>query len=249
MSPFGPWQTVRNSEDGSDHIFTNGNGNPAPYIFSNGSLIVLANGMHVWYADHWSGPYTHVYTMPFAEMNANRTDTNQFCDNQCNGTRPMCVLVIEDPFIHFDVQANVWRVLMHQFTYCGKGAAGNGNGNANGKSNGQNAYTDTFKREGSKARLWNVGGYARSKSADLFGEWEYDFGKPSYGGMVEYQDGSDALLDGRERPKIWFNKSAITGELEPALLINGVRYLPNPNETDIFTFVQPINGWYDDPQL
>jgi len=242
-SPFGPWQTIRNKEDGSDHIFTNGNGNPAPYIFPNGSLIVLTSGMHVWYAEHWSGPYTNIYTLPFAEMNANRSDTNQFCDNQCSGSRPTCVLVIEDPFIHFDARAGVWRVLMHQFTYCGKAGAGNAN-----------AYMDKFKREGrsgagGKARLWNVGGYARSKSAELFDGWEYSFEKPAYGGMVEYQDGVGALLDGRERPKIWFNKSSTTGELEPALLINGVRYPPNPNETDIFTFVQPIKGWYDDPQL
>lgn len=162
------------------------------------------------------------------------------------------MLVIEDPPIYFDVQANVWRILMHQFTYCGKGGAGNGNANA--KRNSRNVYTDTFKREGrsgegSKARLWNVGGYARSQSADLFGDWDYDFGEPAYDGMVRYQNGVDALLDGRERPKIWFSKSPTTGELEPALLIKGVRYPPNPNETDIFTFVQPIKGWYDDPQL
>lgn len=74
----------------------------------------------------------------------------------------------------------------------------------------------------------------------MFGEWVYDYDVPGYGALVEYADGTVAPLDGRERPKIYFENG------RPALLTNRVRFPPNPNGTEVFTFVQPIAGWYDD---
>lgn len=92
-SPYGPWQLVRNKVNGSDHIITSGNTNPAPYIFPNGSLIVSTCGNNVYYADHWSGPYVYLGQLPFTAMNNNRTDLDSFCENCAPGK---CRLMNED---------------------------------------------------------------------------------------------------------------------------------------------------------
>jgi len=206
----------------ADFIFDNNNANPAPYIFPNGSLIVLACGMNVYYADHWRGPYQRIYQLPLGAMNANRTDREKFCYGGagCPGNTS-CKLWIEDPFIYFDSSAGFWRVLLHQYTTCISATGELTSGGAN--------------------NLSLVGGYARSAGPSLFGDWIYDFGRPAYGGTVEYADGTVGSLGGRERPKIFFDDTG-----RPVLLTNGVRFNPNPNGSNVFTFGQPIDGWWDD---
>ena len=55
------------------------------------------------------------------------------------------------------------------------------------------------------------------------------------------EGGADGLeLDGRERPKLFFDDAG-----KPALLLNGVRFPPNPDSKGIFTFVQPVDRFMD----
>merc|ERR1712166_345773 len=112
-SPYGPWENVM-GPNGTDYIFEAQNANPAPWIFNNGSLIVLSCQFDVWYAPQYRSEFKKVGTLPFIEMNKARNDSvaRQLTRNGS------CNLMIEDPFIMYDELSSVWRVLMHQYIGC-----------------------------------------------------------------------------------------------------------------------------------
>ena len=215
-SPYGPWENVM-GPNGRDYLFETNNANPAPWIFKNGSLIVVTCQFDVWYADHYRSEYKKIGRLPFIAMNAARNDSvaRQLTHNFT------CQLTIEDPYIMYDEPAAVWRVLMHQYLRCP-------------------AHAQDLETQADGLSL--VGGYAVSETSDLFGAWRYDFAKPAYGTAVSFTDGHSGLLAGRERPKIFFDDDG-----KPSLLTNGVRPSmsaggdKNVNEMGVFTFVQPID--------
>jgi len=217
-SPYGPWENVKGPND-TDYIFEVNNANPAPWIFKNGSLIVVTCQMDVYYAKHYRGEYKKIGTLPMAAMNAARNDSvaRQLTKN---GT---CRLTVEDPYIMYDESASVWRVLMHQYVRCG---------------NSNDDVLGSAQQDGNPL----LGGYAVSETSDLFGAWRYDFAKPAYGTAVKFTDGHSGQLQGRERPKIFLDDNN-----KPSLLTNGVRPSmsaggeKNINEMNVFTFVQPID--------
>lgn len=53
--------------------FVENNANPAPYIFKNEPMVVLACNGTVFFTEHWSGPYVKIGTLSFRKINRNRT--------------------------------------------------------------------------------------------------------------------------------------------------------------------------------
>lgn len=125
----------------------------------------------------------------------------------------------EDPFLWWDGKipnalggVGAWRVLYH-------------------------AYNKSDTRH-----QVNVGGYAQSAGADIFGPWHVQdpSTSPAYTTSIEeYVSGSSGpttttVFSRRERPKLWFDPK--TGE--PAALFTGVCPL---DSSDCFTSVVPIS--------
>ena len=108
QSPYGPWENVRGPND-TDYIFEVNNANPAPWIFPNGSLIVVTCQMDVYYAAHYRGAYTKIGTLPMVAMNAARNDSvaRQLTKN---GT---CRLTVEDPYGNFELRHHFGPFFAH----------------------------------------------------------------------------------------------------------------------------------------
>ena len=111
-------------------------------------------------------------------------------------------------------------------------------------ADGNSAAEQPLPLSAHKSKIPYVGGYARSVGPDLFGGWHYRYERAAYSTTVHYSDGeggADGMeLDGRERPKLFFDDAG-----KPALLVNGVRFPPNPDSKGIFTFVQPVEKFMD----
>lgn len=113
----------------------------------------------------------------------------------------------EDPFLWFDAGAQRWRMLTHQYN-----------------------TSDTKDQ-------FRLGGFAQSATADIFSPWAVQPNEqPAYTAVVNYTDGSSAVLSRRERPKLLFN--ATTGA--PAVLYNGV--CPPDSRNNCFTLAVPVAG-------
>jgi len=82
-----------------------------------------------------------------------------------------------------------------------------------------------------------VGGYGKSKSAELSGEWDHDFFRPAFGLNITLKNGSSFCLTRRERPKL----VNIEGRM---WLTNGAQSegLPGdgPGDRGVYTFIQEV---------
>lgn len=154
-----------------------------------------------------------------------------------------------------------WRVLMHQYGHCVSRATLLADAAADAEPEAEASRLGRPLRKGyvinstyprnddqpggrlsaaaAKSKLPYVGGYAQSAGTDLFSGWHYRYERAAYSTTVQCADGEGGL-DGRERPKIFFDDAGTF-----ALLVNGVRFPPNPKDKDIFTFVQPIDRSMD----
>ena len=77
------------------------------------------------------------------------------------------------------------------------------------------------------------GGYAQSRTADFFGEWDYERRKGAYGATIDLVGGESLTVSRRERPKLYVENGTLQ------LLINGVCL--EGAWGSCFTFAQPIN--------
>ena len=82
-----------------------------------------------------------------------------------------------------------------------------------------------------------VGGYARSKTAELAGEWDRDFFSPGFGLNVSLKNGSSFCLSRRERPKL----VTIEGRmwLTNGAMANGIDG-DGPADLGTYTFIQEV---------
>jgi hypothetical protein len=77
------------------------------------------------------------------------------------------------------------------------------------------------------------GGYAQSRTADFFGEWDYQRQKGAYDTTIDLVGGESLQVSRRERPKLYIENGSLK------LLINGVCL--EGSWGSCFTFAQPIN--------
>ena len=93
--------------------------------------------------------------------------------------------------------------------------------------------------KGSDPEAQLVGAYAESRTADLFGEWDFDLHAGAYSLNARMEDGSLLSFARRERPKVVLNAD---GSLHS--LINAVQLRPPSGRT--LTFVQRVNSTKSD---
>ena len=82
-----------------------------------------------------------------------------------------------------------------------------------------------------------VGGYAKSKTSKLSGEWDRDFFAPAFGLNVTLQNGSSFCLARRERPKLvtiegrmWLTNGVMTDGIDG----------DGPGDLGTYTFIQEV---------
>jgi len=122
----------------------------------------------------------------------------------------------EDPFLWWDAEdgsgsdhAGVWKILFHQYN-----------------------CSDPHHQQ-------RVGGFAQSTSSDILGGWAVQSNEvPAYSTTVDMDDGSVLTLSRRERPHVYFERTA-SGRAYPAVLLTGVCPMPTGN-TSCFTLSQGI---------
>jgi len=82
-------------------------------------------------------------------------------------------------------------------------------------------------------RAWGaVGGFAISKTSDIFGEWDYDYKLAGYNATVQLVGGKTLTVARRERPKVLLEDGV------PTVLTNGVCL--NRDDENCFTLAQRI---------
>ena len=155
-SPYGPWEPV--IVNGNNNLF-NGT-NPSPYIFPNGTIYVASHnneGLTISNATSYLGPYTEGITViTYADYGDNYT--------------------FEDPFLWYDTNANIWRVLLHMYN--------------------RSDTRDQFR----------VGGYGQSLTSNVYGPWILQTdSEPAYTTFIELDNGTNITLSRRERPKLLFD--------------------------------------------
>lgn len=144
-------------------------------------------------------------------------------------SRVLPLWVPQDPFLYF--LDGRWQILFHQYTLSTA---------PNNKSVPCAAMHDP--NAGEDPSLDVVGGHAMSLTADLFGEWEYNYWTAAYAMQVNWAAPSTQappLLLRRERPKLLFGLDG-----RPTHLFNGVSIgdatTGDPAQRNSFTFAQAL---------
>lgn len=206
------------------------NPTPTPWVLPNGMVVVVGGGNFV--APHWSGPYTKARGAPIAPR------TNCSADPRSHpASSPAEHCAGEDPFLWFDPRDARWRWMEHQ--------------KLDDAPSPRNASDPTGHTPQCEFFPYTVG-YAVSRTADLWGGWDYDFYRPGTGlnvalvsspggGSNRAGPGGPGLycLGKRERPKIFLhgNRTWLLNGAAPTVMGKG--------DTRTFTMIQRCWRWHD----
>ena len=217
-NPAGPFEAVLNTTTGLPAVIATGlNANPTASVNPSTGEITLLHGTFeagharryvVTRAASWNAPFKTLGTLQsvYPPWNCSTDSSSPWYQCPCNN---------EDPHLYWSSRAQRWRLLFHQYTL--------------GLQHGKQCPAASEPAAGPDPSLAAVGGYAESATADILGEWTYNYFKPAYGMQVEWDaeagtgsgtggGGGGGVIVRRERPKVLLN--ADTGE--PEYLYNGV---------------------------
>lgn len=221
--PNGPWRRIAPICSGCD--------NAAPIFLANGSLVVvhsdcetgvaqmcpaapngtdskrnetimLDNSLRMWFAESWDGPHL---SLRGVKSFVGRVGFNPY--TSFNATEHVCQagsrgLLAQEDPVVWQGKDGRFRMLIHQF-------------------------------DCRTLRAWGaVGGYAISKTDNIFGEWDYDYKLAGYNATVQLANGRTVTVARRERPKVLLEDGV------PTVLTNGVCL--ETGDRQCFTLAQRI---------
>jgi hypothetical protein len=195
------------------------NPTPSPWVLPNGTVIVVGGGTYR--APHWAGPYTQIPGLSIAPARNCSADPRSH-----PASSPTEHCAAEDPFLWLDPQDLRWRYMMHQ--------------KLDDAPSPRNASDPTGHTPQCQFFPYTVG-YAVSKTADLSGEWDYDFYRPGTGLNVDLlrEEGASKsveryCLGKRERPKMFLygNRTWLLNGAAPSVMGEG--------DTGTFTMIQEV---------